>query len=90
MSDGEIEPYGTTVARKERVLECRYLDSGSNIAAERGVRCKHGAGVARASMRSKVDGDGTSGAPHGRVRRKAGGGRRRDFPRAEKLKDLLA
>ena len=63
MSDGEIEPYVTTVARKDRVLECRYVDNASDIAAENGVRCKHGAGVARASMREKVEGMGLAG-PH--------------------------
>ena len=64
----EIEPYGTAVARKERVLECKHGDNRSDVAAGRDVRCKHGAGVARASMRSKVEGIGLEG-PHMEERR---------------------
>ena len=51
------------MARKDRVLECRYVDNDSDRAAGKGVRCKHGAGIARVAMRENVEGMGLAG-PH--------------------------
>ena len=49
--------------RKDRVLECRYVDNASDRAAGNDLRCNHGAGVASVSMRENVEGMGLTG-PH--------------------------